>query len=92
MDQAARSIGCLRKLGRTSRPHANATGLGSGEKGGLREAESSQNFLQRQSVVRHDFAEDGAQGSRAERIVIGNGQVMLAANLGCEAAMRTDLP
>ena len=41
--------------------------------------------------MRHDFAKDGAQRARAERVVVGNGKMVLAASLRGKASVGTNL-
>jgi len=56
------------------------------------EAKLLQNLIQRQVMMRHDFAQNGAQRAGAKRVMMGNGQMMFTANLRGQAAMRTELP
>lgn len=50
-----------------------------------------QNLIEGQAMMGHDFAENGAQGAGAERVVVRNGQVVFAVSLGGEATMGAEL-
>lgn len=56
------------------------------------QAKLLENLFQTEMMMNHDFTKDSPQCAEAERIVIGNGQVMFAARLGGQTTMGTKLP
>ena len=50
------------------------------------------NLLQCQTMMDHDVAEDGAQCAGAERVMIGDSQMMFPTSLGGKAAVGAELP
>lgn len=51
-----------------------------------------QNLIEREPMMGHDFTEDGAQCAGSKRIMVRYRQVMFAADLRGESAVRSELP
>ena len=51
-----------------------------------------QDLFEREAVVFHDFAQNRTESAGTQRVVIRNGEMMLATGLGGEPTVRANLP